>query len=255
MKVAMLRRRGWILASAILIGSLAFVGSCSSGSDSGSPGQQDAGVDVASGDSPYDSGYVNFTDTGGTGGGGAGGGIVEPDGAGVPCNVSVSGPTLSVGLTCTTTTEYFSAVKRTTFNVSVEDPRPLQLVSITIQEPGFPKTGTWTSTDPGASGSASIQEVPSQTGTPTWQCVASGAAPEDGGAPEGGDEGGLPEGGSSEGGAPDGGGACYTLDITVGQGIVTSTGESFGSTGTFTSTLSPQPGTGASGNVTLRVTF
>ncbi len=246
----MLRCRLTCLAfhfSAALVASAAFY-ACGSGSDAGSP-PGDAGTDLGKADNYNGGGGGGYNpfDAGGAGGSG-GGGNPLPDGSDPPCTLSVSGAA-TLSFPCLTTTDYFTAVKRTTFIINVADPRPLQSLSISLGHEGFPSTGTWTSTDPGASGGVSVEQSSTEAGAPTWQCVASPASPEDGGA-----EGGT-EGGTTDAGADSGNGSCYTLNLTIGQGIPTSTGESFGSTGTFDALLDAVPQTGATGTIKIHVDF
>jgi hypothetical protein len=135
------------------------------------------------------------------------------------------------------------ATDRSAFSIAVADPRPLQFISITLQNPGHPMSGTWSSTDPGASGGAEVQATPTDAGTPTWQYFAGSTTPQDAAAPDGAAQ----DGGGTEG--------SYTLDIMVGQGMPVPGGEMFGSTGTFTATLPAEPQSGATGTVTVKINF
>src|SRR5215472_458059 len=198
----MLRNRQSVLAvpaAAMLVASATF-GSCSSADDSGSG--QDGGGDGAGGDALIDNGtgdnpYAYDNGSGGGGGNGAGGGSL-PDSSEPPCSLAVSGAA-TAARPCTTSLEYFTAGQRSAFTISVADPRPLQLISISLGRPGYPTTGTWASTDPGAAGGATVETVPTEAGTATWQCVADGTG--------------------------DAGTGSYSVAITVGQGKPTSTGE------------------------------
>jgi hypothetical protein len=133
---------------------------------------------------------------------------------------------INASMTCEVTLTYTTLTKRADLTISVPQPMPLQAVSIEIGQPGEPMTGTWTGADTGAT--ASISAVDSiNSMNESWACQVSG--------------------GTSVG--------EYTLDLTVGKGQITSSGESFGANGTLTATLLPQSATDAMGDVKVQVSF
>jgi hypothetical protein len=134
---------------------------------------------------------------------------------------------------CTTTLEYFTSSNRSVFSIAVADPRPLQLIQITLQHSGHPMTGTWSNTDTGASGGVTVEGSEGDAGFPVWQAVAGSSGAQDGGGPP----------------------AQYDLQLMVGLGKPTPTGESFGSTGTLAASLQAVTQSGATGTVTLHVAF
>ena len=213
-----------------LLLSIAFL-ACSSG---GGSHASDAGTDVEGTDSADDGSSGSSGGSGpsgsssGSGGSGSGSGSMLPDASMPPCNLTLQGA-LSAAFPCTTTLEYFTSSNRTTFTISVADPRPLQLISITLQRPGHTMSGTWSNTDPGASGGVNVEGSPDDAGFPVWQATS---GPADGGSQ-----------------------SQYDLQLMVGSGKPVPTGETFGSTGTMTATLVPEPSTGAAGNVTMHVSF
>jgi hypothetical protein len=227
--------------SLFAIALLAACGSSSnhSSSDAGTDVESEAGPDTGSSSS---GGSGNSSGSGGSGTGSSSG--LPMDGSGQPpCTITLQGA-VNIAFSCTTTTEYVSAANRSLFSISVADSRPLQLLSITLQEPGHTMSGTWSSTDPGATGGAEVQQGSMDGGpSPTWQVTAGGTTPSDASAPEAGPQ----DGGSSEG--------SYTLDLMVGLGMPTPTGESFGSTGTFAATLPAVTQSGATGTVTIHANF
>jgi hypothetical protein len=185
------------------------------------------------GDSGEDSGSSSGgqgDDSGGSSGGGSGGGSGSGSGGVMdsgeaPCVLGVSGA-INASMTCEVTLTYTTLTKRADLTISVPQPMPLQAVSIEIGQPGEPMTGTWTGADTGAT--ASISAVDSiNSMNESWACQVSG--------------------GTSVG--------EYTLDLTVGKGQITSSGESFGANGTLTATLLPQSGTDAMGDVKVQVSF
>ncbi len=90
-------------------------------------------------------------------------------------------------------------------------------------------SGTWTNTDPAVGGGVTVEGPAGDAGFPTWQATN----------------------GSQDSGSQ----SQYDLQLTVGIGKPDPTGETFGSTGTFTATLVPEPSTGATGNLSMNVSF
>ena len=225
--------------------AIALLLACSSSSnhatnDAGSDAENDSGPDTGS----SSSGGSGSSGSSGSGGSGVGSssGTVLSDAAMNPCMISLKGA-ISFAFPCTTKTVYFTAANRGAFTISVADPRPLQLISITLQHQGPLMSGMWSSTDPAVSGGAMVQEVPTDGGmTPTWQVTA--GAPADAGTP---DDSGSPDAAATEG--------SYTLDLMVGQGMVMPGGETFGASGTFTATLPAVTQSGATGVVTIHANF
>ncbi len=169
-------------------------------------------------------------DSGSGSGGGSGGGSGSSSGdimdsGEPPCLMALSGA-INANVTCEVTLTYTTVTQRADLTISVPQPMPLQAVSVEISQPGEPVTGTWTGTDTGAMASISATDS-IQSVNETWQCEASG--------------------GNSQG--------EFTLDLTVGKGRVTSTGQSYGATGTLTATLLPQNPTDATGDVKMQVSF
>jgi hypothetical protein len=225
--------------------AIALLLACSSSSnhassDAGSDSANEGGPDTGSG-SGSGSESDGASGSGGSGSGSSSGPPTDASGQ-PPCTLTLQGAVSFAGA-CTTTTEYFTAANRTTFSIAVADQRPLQQISITVQRPGHPMSGTWSSTDPGATGGALVQAESADAGSPTWQCTAGPATSEDAGA--------------TDSGAQDGGsaGGSYTLNLMLGRGMPMPTGESFGSTGTFAATLPAVTQSGAMGTVTMHVDF
>ncbi|HEX8789568.1 MAG TPA: hypothetical protein VF765_01355 [Polyangiaceae bacterium] len=212
-----------------LLLSIAFIAcsSSSGGSHASDAGADVEGADGADGSSGSSGGSGSGGDDSG-GGSGSSGGSMLPDSSMPPCNLTLQGA-LSEAFPCTVTLEYFTSSNRTAFTISVADPRPLQLISITLQRTGRTMSGTWTNTDPMASGSVIVQGPADDAGFPEWQATS----------------------GSQDGGSQ----SQYDLQLMVGVGKPNPTGETFGSTGTFTATLVPQVSTGATGNLMLHVSF
>jgi hypothetical protein len=221
---------------------------CSSSSNHAS---SDAGIDAQSDTGP-DSASSSSGGSGsssGSGGSGSSSGLPITDGSGQPpCTITLQGA-VNLSFSCTTTTEYFTASNRSFFAIMVADSRPLQLLSISLQNAGRPMSSTWSSSDPGASGGVEVQEAPVDGGpAPTWQVTAGETTPPDASATDAS----SPEAGPQDGGTTEG---SYTLVLEVGIGMPTPTGESFGSTGTFTATLPAVMQSGAMGTVTVHVDF
>jgi hypothetical protein len=229
--------------SLFAIAVLAACGSSSNhaSSDAGSDAESDAGLDTGS--SSSGGGSSGSSGSGGSGTGSSGGSL-PMDGSGQDaCRVTLTGA-VNVSFPCTTTTEYFTASNRSVFTIDVADSRPLQVLSIVIESAGQTMSGTWSSTDPGASGGAEVQEGSTDGGSsPIWQVTAGGTTSTDASAPEAGPQ----DGGTTEG--------SYTLDITVSRAMPNPTGESFGATGTFAATLPAVTQSGATGTVTIHANF
>jgi hypothetical protein len=206
---------------------------CSSGSagHASDAGGDVEGADGADGSSGSGGGSGSGGSSGGSGSGSSSG-IPLTDASEPPCNLTVQGA-VTGAFPCTASLQYFTSANRSTFAIAVGDPRPLQLVSVTIQHVGHPMSGTWASTDTGASGGATVEGVESDAGFPTWQVSAASSGGQDGGGAQG----------------------KYDLQLTVGVGKPTPTGESFGSTGTLSATLPAVTQSGATGTVTLHVAF
>lgn len=226
--------------------SVALIAACGSSSnhassDAGIDGESDASPDTGSSSS---GGSGSSSGSSGSGGSGSSGGGLPMDGSGeAPCTITLTGA-VNLSFPCTTTTEYFTAANRTVFTLDVADSRPLQLLTIVLQNAGHAMSGTWSSTDSGASGGVEVQEGSMDGGpSPTWQVTAGASTPPDASAPEAGPQ----DGGMTEG--------SYTLDLMVGLGMPTTTGESFGSTGTFAATLPAVTQSGATGTVTIHANF
>ncbi len=217
--------------------SIAFL-ACSSGSagnasDAGNDGE---GADAADGSSGSGGGSGSGGSSGGSGGGsGSSSGLPITDASEPPCTVTLKGEATGV-FPCTAMLEYFTSSNRSTFTIAVADPRPLQLIQVTIQHSGHPMSGTWSDTDTGASGGVTVEGAEGDAGFPTWQSSAGGGAG---------------DGGGDGGGTP----GQYDLQLMVGVGKPTPTGESFGSTGTLDATLPAVTQTGATGTVTVHVAF
>jgi hypothetical protein len=214
-----------------LLLAIAFL-ACSSGgarhaSDAGNDGE---GADVA--DSSSGSGGSSGSSGSSGGGSGSSSGLPIVDASEPPCNVTLQGAVTGV-FPCTTTLEYFTSANRSTFAVAVADPRPLQLIQVTMQHSGHPMSGTWSNTDTGASGGVTVEGPQGDAGFPTWQSLAGSSSAQDGG------------------GSP----ATYDMQLMVGVGKPTPTGDSFGSTGTLTATLPAVMQSGATGTVTVHVAF
>ena len=142
-----------------------------------------------------------------------------------PCVMGLSGA-VNASVVCEVMLTYTTLTKRADLTITVPQPMPLQDVSVELGQPGEPMTGTWTGTDAGATASISALDSINSMNE-SWECQVSGS--------------------TSQG--------SYTLDLTVGKGQIPSSGELVGATGKLTATLAPQTATGASGNVTMQVTF
>lgn len=209
----------------VAIGFLA----CSSGSAGHA---SDAGSDVEGIDATGSGGSSGSSGSGGSGddsgGSGSSSGVPLSDSSAPPCNLTLQGA-LSASFPCTTTLEYFTSSNRTAFTISVTDPRPLQLISITLQRSGHAMPGTWTNTDPAVGGGITVEGPSGDAGFPVWQAT----------------------GGSQDAGSQ----SQFDLQLMVGVGKPSPTGETFGSTGTLTATLDPEATTGAMGSVSMHVSF
>jgi len=142
-----------------------------------------------------------------------------------PCVMGLSGG-VNANVTCEVTLTYTTLTKRADLTISVPQPMPLQDVTVQIGQPGEPMTGTWTGADSGATASISVLDSINSMNE-SWECQAGGS--------------------TSQG--------SYDLELTVGKGRITSSGEAFGATGKLSATLAPQTVTGAKGNVVMQVTF
>ncbi len=196
---------------------------CSSGSAGHAT---DAGMDAegldGTGSSSGASGSSSGGSSGGSGGSGSSSGAPLTDASAPPCNLTLQGA-VNGAFPCTAKLEYFTSSNRSTFSIAVGDPRPLQLVSVTLQHAGHPVSGTWSNTgDAGATGGATV-EAAGDAAFPTWQ--SSGTQ------------------------------GTYSLDLMVGTGKPVPTGEIFGCTGTLSATLPAVASSGATGSVTLHVDF
>ena len=179
-------------------------GGSSSGSGSGSGGEMDSG------------------DDGGSSSGSDGAPL--DDASMPPCNLSVSGP-VNGTFACVVTLNYSTAGKRSSLSIQVPMPKAFQEVVVSAAQPGLPMTGTWSSSDTGATGGVTVIAPASGMMDPTWQCSAGGAN------------------------------GSYTIDIKVEGGMPTPGGEAFGVTGTLDATMPAKTSTGATGTLTMHATF
>jgi hypothetical protein len=141
------------------------------------------------------------------------------------CLMALTGG-VNANVTCEVMLTYTTLTKRADLTISVPQPMPLQDVTVQISQPGEPMTGTWTGSDSGATASISALDSINSMNE-SWECQVGGS--------------------TSQG--------SYDLDLTVGKGQITSSGELFGTTGKLSATLAPQTATGASGTVMMQVTF
>lgn len=185
----------------------------------------DAGADAESADGAGSSsgsgGSGSGGSSGGSGGSGSSSGMPLTDASEPPCNLTLQGA-VNGAFPCTAKLEYFTSSNRSTFSIAVADPRPLQLVSVALQHAGRPMSGTWSNADAGATGGATV-EASGDAAFPTWQTSGTQGS--------------------------------YSLDLMVGTGKPTPTGEFFGCTGTLSATLPAVASSGAAGSVTLHVDF
>jgi len=187
-------------------------------------GLEDSGSDSSSGGGPLDSGGGSGGSSGGSGSGSSSG-VFVPDGGPAPCNLSVSGAVSGV-FTCSVSVTYATAANRGDVTISVADPRPLQQITLSLQKPGLPVTGSWANTDTGASGGITV-EGESDASVPTWACTVGGTSPD----------------------------GTYTMQLQVGAGMPDMGGEVFGANGTIDAMLPAVTSSGAMGTVSLHATF
>jgi hypothetical protein len=176
---------------------------------------------------PFDSGSGSGgSSSGGGSGSGSSSGVFVPDGGPPPCNLSVSGA-VSGAFPCSVSVTYSTAGNRGDVTISVADPRPLQLITLSLQQPGVPMTGNWANTDTGASGGITVEGESDATVVPTWACTVGGTAPQ----------------------------GTYTMQLHVGAAMPEMGGEVFGASGTLDAVLPGVTSTGATGTVSLHADF
>jgi hypothetical protein len=182
------------------------------------------GLGDAGGDGGSSSGSESDSGSG-SGGSGSGSGGEIMDSSQPPCTLDLTGA-LSGSFACVVSVTYSKLSMRGDVTISVANPGALQEVAVSVQQPGVPATGVWANTDPGASGGMTVQGKPAAM-VPTWQCSVGGAAPQ----------------------------GTYSMNLRVGIGKVTPSGEEFGATGTLDANLPALAQTGATGTVKMHVAF